>query len=503
MSVGSKNSILAGCLICPTGASSAEEHLAKRLTRQLGGQFSLNFDPKQVTHLIVIKVGSRKHEMAIRHKIWTVTLQWLVRCESESSRLDELDFSVGPFAGLNISVTQLNLEERLAVKSKVEAGGGIFSSDLRQDACTHLIARSPNGDKYSAARSWGGIWLVNTKWIDDCVASKGWCSEKKYPVLSEFEISSNSKLSSKTQLSKIETKIETNNTVDKVVGTNEEKEFALLTEALRSSDQESGISSHKLYSSFFAAYFDTLDTDNTKKKYSFDPEALAGQVIYIGGFSSQAEVLIRQLVCLGGGMRHEMLTEEVTIALLSSNASDRLKRSVVMHPLKALPMSLHWLLRTVIKGWLLPTDSNLIEAIQRNKNSQLEAKSSNRLVSNSYQNYPLFLGDECKQEMFDTLKDTVRSRPVIMTWNKRDKPSHPDSYNSRTQDEDWDDDTMSLGKRNSNIFEGSSSSPLSTNHTHLKHQRPEVFQALYSFPPGESQIAVLDNATMETCDNNW
>lgn len=76
---------------------------------------------------------------------------------------------VGPFKGFNISVTQLDQgtvcghvcidgptlvslalslvppEARLAVEREVTQGGGIFSSDLRQGVCTHLIAQHPHG----------------------------------------------------------------------------------------------------------------------------------------------------------------------------------------------------------------------------------------------------------------------------------------------------------------------------------------------------------------------
>lgn len=37
----------------------------------------------------------------------------------------------------------------------------------------------------------------------------------------------------------------------------------------------------------------------------------------------QVEVLVRQLIILGGGFRHQMLTEQVTTALLGSAVSDR------------------------------------------------------------------------------------------------------------------------------------------------------------------------------------
>ena len=94
---------LIGCFVCTTGGSSSEEKLVQKLTLQHGGKFSRNFDPKKVTHLIVHKVGSKKHEvimnvynslelsactliqrndallqMAIQQNIWDLSLDWLI-----------------------------------------------------------------------------------------------------------------------------------------------------------------------------------------------------------------------------------------------------------------------------------------------------------------------------------------------------------------------------------------------------------------------------------------
>jgi hypothetical protein len=55
---------LTGCLVCTTGGSSSDERLVQRLTLKHGGKFSRTFDPKRVTHLIVQKVGSKKHEVS-------------------------------------------------------------------------------------------------------------------------------------------------------------------------------------------------------------------------------------------------------------------------------------------------------------------------------------------------------------------------------------------------------------------------------------------------------
>ena len=55
--------MLTGCLICVTGGTSSQERAVQKLTEEHGGKFSRSFDPKKVTHLIVQKVGSKKHEV--------------------------------------------------------------------------------------------------------------------------------------------------------------------------------------------------------------------------------------------------------------------------------------------------------------------------------------------------------------------------------------------------------------------------------------------------------
>ena len=83
-------------------------------------------------------------------------------------------------------------DERVQIEKVVTSGGGMFSSDLRKENCTHLVAQSPtgykiyekyfnvvnqydlkSGEKYSAARTWGGIWLVTRQWVDDCADMGG------------------------------------------------------------------------------------------------------------------------------------------------------------------------------------------------------------------------------------------------------------------------------------------------------------------------------------------
>ena len=54
--------ILGGVYVCATGITSKEEKQIKAILNDLGGKYSNNFTG-QVTHLLVKRVGSPKHDV--------------------------------------------------------------------------------------------------------------------------------------------------------------------------------------------------------------------------------------------------------------------------------------------------------------------------------------------------------------------------------------------------------------------------------------------------------
>lgn len=122
----------------------------------------------------------------------------------------------------------------------------------------------------------------------------------------------------------------------------------------------------------------------------------------------------------------------------------RLKRSVLQHPLQPLPLTLSWLLRTVLTTWSAPSVSTLNQQIERNRCRELVERAKAQPfqpVKNSFSNYVLFQPheDEDKEEE-DSERETrgeyseymeegldlqncsrVKPRPVVMTWKQREK----------------------------------------------------------------------------------
>ena len=105
----------------------------------MGGKYTDHLT-HNVTHLILRRVGSAKHQVAIQHNIPCVELQWLVDCKAQNCLLNSSVYKVRTFLGLNVSVTGVLPEERYELQRLIEAGGGSFSKQMEGGECTHLIA---------------------------------------------------------------------------------------------------------------------------------------------------------------------------------------------------------------------------------------------------------------------------------------------------------------------------------------------------------------------------
>jgi hypothetical protein len=120
----------------------------------------------------------------------------------------------------------------------------------------------------------------------------------------------------------------------------------------------------------------------------------------------------------------------------------RLKRSVLLHPLKPLPLTLVWLLRTVLVDWTPPSVSQLNQQIVFNRSREKLRKSYNNknVPNNSFTNYTLYMpleeseninknaekleggnSEYCDDEVESNGIPRSSPRPVVMTWKQREK----------------------------------------------------------------------------------
>ena len=131
------------------------------------------------------------------------------------------------------------------------------------------------------------------------------------------------------------------------------------------------------------------------------------------------------------------------VSICSIMSFGRLKRSVLSHPLKPLPLTLSWLLRSVVSEWTAPSVSEINQQIELNRAREKWKKSQTiQLIPNSFSNYKLYIpreevgnieegeerdtgGEENTEHGEDGLDfhaaPRIAPRPVVMTWKQRQK----------------------------------------------------------------------------------
>ncbi len=172
---------LSGIRICVTNVNGAEEQEVRGYCRVLGAEFQENLN-KNTTYLIAKRVGRLKYSMAKeKWKIPVLNMSWLKECFDKSDFVPTDSYRVGPLYGLVICSTQLPVEERDELINTVERAGGTFNKDLSEELVTHLVALSPEGNKYKAAKSWR-INVISPKWIDECIAQDRWLPEQPHMI---------------------------------------------------------------------------------------------------------------------------------------------------------------------------------------------------------------------------------------------------------------------------------------------------------------------------------
>lgn len=129
---------------------------------------------KQVTCGIVGRVGAPGYKEVLESKVTILSFKWLQDCSSLKSLapMDGSKYKVGYCTGIQVVCTQLDAEERAKVKELTERGGGTYSDRFVGKDCTHLIAKTPEGDKYMSAKKCG-TRIVTIDWIEECAKKKG------------------------------------------------------------------------------------------------------------------------------------------------------------------------------------------------------------------------------------------------------------------------------------------------------------------------------------------
>ena len=174
-------SLLSSARLCSTSLPSALRALCFHLASTLGGYTSTVFD-LSITHLLTLSSVSDKYSAAQRSltRPSCLTPTWLLQCFL-TGRLQDVHPHLFPLlAGLRISVTGLELEERDRVRALIKTEGGQYDPNLMKD-CTHLIAQASGSKKYEAAVNWG-LHVVTGQWLVRSVEERRLMPEADFPV---------------------------------------------------------------------------------------------------------------------------------------------------------------------------------------------------------------------------------------------------------------------------------------------------------------------------------
>lgn len=166
MSNNSRLKVLEGYKILIDGFDEKEYAKLQRLVNHLGGSLAPSYR-KDLSCVVVKRVGSTSCSYASNDKIPMVTYQWIVDCNMQKKWLSFENYLAPAFLGLEIVCTRLPKDKRVEIGNIVIRNGGKFSFDLVKDQTTHLVSPDCEGEKFKHATEWG-ISIVLPAWIQKC-----------------------------------------------------------------------------------------------------------------------------------------------------------------------------------------------------------------------------------------------------------------------------------------------------------------------------------------------
>ncbi len=90
-------------------------------------------------------------------KVETISPDWLLECKNRGTMIPPDAFKLPPLHGLNVCITGFVLESEIcareAMPGHISSLGGTYLKDMHKGQCTHLIAHSAQGAKYTWVHS--------------------------------------------------------------------------------------------------------------------------------------------------------------------------------------------------------------------------------------------------------------------------------------------------------------------------------------------------------------
>lgn len=186
------SSAMAQVVACCTGIEREARDALYSKIELLGGEVHKALT-NRVTHLIAENWSTEKSKMAAGLGIAVMTPAW-VEHVWEASHTTPLHASepammkhqLACFEACVICLTGLDIEDRKTIQELVETHGGVYSAELNP-SCTHLIAKSPTGDKYAHALKWS-IPTVSVGWLQACIDTGYLTDVAKFPVEEDIPV---------------------------------------------------------------------------------------------------------------------------------------------------------------------------------------------------------------------------------------------------------------------------------------------------------------------------
>ncbi|RCI16370.1 hypothetical protein L249_2458 [Ophiocordyceps polyrhachis-furcata BCC 54312] len=189
-----------GLVICCTSIPPDQRTDIANKVVELGGIHKYDLTP-DATHLIVGDYNTPKYRHVARERpdvramaaswIEAVSERWRNDDEDMNLALLEREHTLRPLercgrgdegsSSLLICLTGFGGEERDEIARTIVANGAEYAGDLTR-RCTHLVAQKPQGQKFTAAKSWN-VPTVSLDWLNQSVARGMMLEETKFDPL--------------------------------------------------------------------------------------------------------------------------------------------------------------------------------------------------------------------------------------------------------------------------------------------------------------------------------
>ncbi|KAJ5178176.1 uncharacterized protein N7500_000875 [Penicillium coprophilum] len=190
MAVSNKDYPLTGVVICFTNVQVEKRTPLTQMAEQMGAMHSIHLT-SDVTHLLVGDTNSDKYKFVARERNDVVAMrpEWIEAVRHSWTQGEDIDiqalekqFRLAALHGVKICITGFSdLPFRAYMQKTTEENGAEYRKDLTKSV-THLIARTPDGEKYKFATKWE-ITVVSVKWFTDSIERGMILDEEKYHPL--------------------------------------------------------------------------------------------------------------------------------------------------------------------------------------------------------------------------------------------------------------------------------------------------------------------------------